>query len=50
VVTVETTAPQTLNGGWVGPLGKYAGGAQQVEFFGPRNLKLIGQPVILPVR
>lgn len=49
VVTVETTAPQTFNSGWVGPLGKYAGGAQQVEFLGPKNLKLIGQPNVLPL-
>jgi hypothetical protein len=49
VVTVEVSAPQAVNSGWVGPLGKYAGGAQQVEFLGPRNLKLVGEPNILPL-
>jgi hypothetical protein len=49
VVTVEITAPQAVNSGWVGPLGNYAGGAQQVEFLGPRNLKLVGEPNILPL-
>jgi LysM repeat protein len=48
VAQVETTAPQTVNRGLVGPLGDYAGGANQVEFVGGRNLKLVGQPQSLP--
>jgi hypothetical protein len=49
VVQVETTAPQTLNQGIVGSLGEYAGGANQVEFLGTRNLKLVGQPQPLKI-
>jgi hypothetical protein len=48
VAQVETTAPQTLNSGLVGPLGDYTGGANQVELLGARNLKLVGQPQPLP--
>lgn len=44
IVQVETTAPQTLNRGIVGPLGSASGGASQVEFIGGRNLRLVGSP------
>jgi hypothetical protein len=48
VVTVETTAPQTLNSGFAGALGGYNGTAAQVEFLEIRNLKIIGSPQLLP--
>lgn len=48
VVTVETTAPQTVNAGFAGPLGDLGGGGSQVEFVGQRNLQLVGQPQSLP--
>ena len=48
LIEVETTAPQTVNRGMVGALktssGEYAGGANQVEFVGGRNLRLVGSP------
>ncbi|GFM35110.1 hypothetical protein DSM101010T_34750 [Desulfovibrio subterraneus] len=50
VVTVKTTAPQTINRGIVGPLGAASGGGSQVEFVGDRNLQLVGKPRLLPVR
>lgn len=49
VAQIETTMPQTLNRGVVGPLGDYAGGANQVEFLGARNLRLVGHPQPLPL-
>jgi hypothetical protein len=48
VVTVETTAPQTVNAGFAGPLGNAIGGASQVEFVGQRNLQIVGQLQPLP--
>ena len=48
-VRVETTAEQTINRGLVGPLEGASGGANQVEFVGSRNLKLVGDPQALPV-
>lgn len=48
VVQVETTASQSLNRGLVGALRDYAGGANQVEFLGARNLRMVGQPQPLP--
>lgn len=50
VVTVETTALQTVNAGFAGPLGDTSGGASQVEFVGQRNLQLVSQPQPLPER
>ena len=50
VVTVETTAPQTVNVGFAGQLEGASGGASQVEFVGQRNLQLVGQPQPLPER
>lgn len=49
VVQVETTASQSLNRGLVGALRGYAGGANQVEFLGARNLRMVGQPQPLPL-
>jgi hypothetical protein len=43
VVTVETTAPQTVNKGFAGPLDGTTGGGAQVEFVGTKNLKVVGQ-------
>lgn len=48
MVTVRTTAPQTVNSGVAGPLGGFNGGAAQVEFIGGKSLKLVGQPELLP--
>jgi hypothetical protein len=52
VIEVETTAPQTVNRGIVGAMktssGEYAGGANQVEFVGERNLKFAGGSQSLP--
>jgi len=48
VALVETTAPQMLNRGLVGALDGAAGGANQVEFLGPKNLKIVGLPKPLP--
>jgi len=50
VVTVQTTAPQTVNSGIAGALGTASGEGAQVEFVGTKNLKLIGQPQRLPVK
>ncbi|MHB0991233.1 MAG: hemagglutinin repeat-containing protein [Burkholderiales bacterium] len=50
LATIETTAPQTLNSGFAGPLGGYNGTAAQVEFLGPKNLTLIGNPQLLPAK
>jgi hypothetical protein len=41
IATIETTAPQKLNSGLAGPLGIANGGAEQVEFLGSRNLKVV---------
>jgi YD repeat-containing protein len=49
VAVVETTAPQTLNRGIVGSQFPFEGGGNQVEFLGRRNLRLVGQPQLLPV-
>jgi len=49
VVTVETTAPQTINKGFAGPLGSASGEGAQVEFLGMRSLQLIPPPKGLPV-
>jgi hypothetical protein len=52
LVQVETTAPQTVNRGLVGQLttasGEYSGGANQVEFVGGKNLRMVGLPTTLP--
>ena len=45
---VETTAPQIVNRGFVGPLGGYSGTAVQVEFLSGKNLKIIGDIRHLP--
>ena len=49
LVTVETTAPQLVNYGYTGRIGIYPGGRPQVQFLGDRNLKLVGQPQLLPL-
>jgi hypothetical protein len=41
IATVETSAPQTLNSGVAGPLDGASGGANQVEFLGSKNLKVL---------
>jgi hypothetical protein len=52
LIEVETTSPQTVNRGIVGAMktssGEYAGGANQVEFVGERNLKFAGGSQSLP--
>jgi hypothetical protein len=55
VVSVETTAEQTIQRGISGPLTNalgqtYGGGVQQVEFIGDKALKLIGTATSLPVK
>jgi hypothetical protein len=48
LATVETTAPQTVNSGTVGPQGSLPGGGSQVQFLGQRNLRTVGIPSQLP--
>jgi hypothetical protein len=48
MVTVETTAQQTVNSGVVGAMDGFPGGASQVQFLGGKALKLVGAPVPLP--
>ncbi len=50
VICVKTTAPQILNRGLTGALGKAAGGGAQVEFLGKKNLQAVGQARRLPVK
>ena len=55
VVTVETTAEQTIQRGISGPLTNasgliYGGGVQQVEFIGNKALKFVGSVTSLPVK
>lgn len=48
MVTVETTAAQTVNSGITGAMDNLPGGASQVQFLGGKALKLVGSPVPLP--
>jgi uncharacterized Zn-binding protein involved in type VI secretion len=41
---VQTTAPQTINSGTVGPQGDLPGGSSQVQFLGDRNLQSVNAP------
>lgn len=49
VITVETTAIQSIKYGWTGPLEGFLGGVKQVQFFGAKNLKIVGNPRPLPL-
>ncbi len=44
VAQVQTTEPQTINSGTVGPQGDLPGNGSQVQFVNGRNLQLVGSP------
>ncbi len=49
VAQVQTTQPQQINSGTVGPQGDLPGQGSQVQFVGDRNLQLAGSPQSIPV-